>query len=68
MRRLLLLALAPALIGAGKPAPGKPADKAADPKQETSHTVVAGETLGGIAQRAEVPRILIIEANALKEP
>ena len=64
MRRLLLLALAPALIGAGKPAP----DKAADPKQETSHTVLAGETLGGIAQRSEVPRILIIEANGLKEP
>lgn len=64
MKRLLLLALAPALLGAARPAP----DAAPDPKQETSHTVVAGETLGGIAQRAEVPRILIIEANALKEP
>ncbi|MDE2619404.1 MAG: M23 family metallopeptidase [Sphingomonadales bacterium] len=39
-----------------------------DPKRETRHTVRAGETLGGIASRAEVPRILIIEANGLKPP
>ncbi len=42
--------------------------EAADPKAETSHTVAPGETLSGIANRAEVPRILIIEANALKAP
>lgn len=42
--------------------------QAADPKQETSHVVAAGETLSGIANRAEVPRILIIEANGLKAP
>ena len=40
----------------------------ADPKTETEHVVKAGETLGGIASRAEVPRILIIEANGLKQP
>ena len=40
----------------------------ADPKIETEHVVKAGETLGGIASRAEVPRILIIEANGLKQP
>lgn len=39
-----------------------------DPKTETSHVVKAGETLGGIALRAEVPRVLIIEANGLKAP
>lgn len=40
----------------------------ADPKNETVHVVQSGETLGGIAARAEVPRILIIEANGLKAP
>ena len=30
--------------------------------------VKPGETLGGIANRAQVPRVLIIEANGLKEP
>ncbi len=56
IRRFTLLAAAALLIGAG------------DPTTETEHVVKAGETLGGIAQRAEVPRILIIEANGLKEP
>lgn len=40
----------------------------ADPKTETEHVVQPGETLGGIASRAEVPRVLIIEANGLKAP
>lgn len=39
-----------------------------DPKAETTHVVREGETLGGIANRAEVPRLLIIEANGLKAP
>ena len=39
-----------------------------DPKAETEHQVKPGETLGGIASRAEVPRILIIEANGLEQP
>lgn len=38
------------------------------PEQETVHVVVAGETLGGIAQRAKVPRVLIAEANGLAPP
>ena len=40
----------------------------ADPKTATEHVVKPGETLGGIANRAAVPRLLIIEANGLKEP
>lgn len=40
----------------------------ADPKTATEHVVKPGETLGGIANRAAVPRVLIIEANGLKEP
>ena len=43
-------------------------DEASDPLTETVHVVKPGETLGGIAQRAQVPRVLIIEANALKPP
>lgn len=42
--------------------------KPADPKTATEHVVQPGETLGGIASRAEVPRVLIIEANGLKAP
>ena len=50
-------------------------DKAADPVAsvvtpdiEVEHVVRAGETLGGIAHRAKVPRVLIIETNGLKPP
>ncbi|MDG2002382.1 MAG: M23 family metallopeptidase [Novosphingobium sp.] len=32
------------------------------------HVVAPGETLGGIAARAKVPRVLIAEANRLKPP
>lgn len=56
------------LLAALSAAPLLAADKAPDPKTETVHVVNPGETLGGIAQRAEVPRVLIIEANGLKEP
>ncbi|WP_159978798.1 MULTISPECIES: LysM peptidoglycan-binding domain-containing M23 family metallopeptidase [unclassified Novosphingobium] len=38
------------------------------PETETSHKVGEGETLGGIAARAKVPRVLIIEANGLQAP
>lgn len=37
-------------------------------EEESEHVVVPGETLGGIAHRAKVPKILIIEANHLKAP
>lgn len=58
MRRAAILLAAALLVAAGEP----------DPKTETEHRVKPGETLSGIANRAEVPRILIIEANGLKEP
>ena len=63
MRELVLLGGALAVLIAAPLAA-----KDADPKAESEHVVKPGETLGGIASRAEVPRILIIEANGLKEP
>jgi murein DD-endopeptidase MepM/ murein hydrolase activator NlpD len=36
--------------------------------QESVHLVLPGETLGGIANRAKVPRVLIAEANGLTPP
>ena len=39
-----------------------------DPKTAAEYVVKSGETLGGIANRVEVPRVLIIEANGLKAP
>lgn len=53
-----------ALLALAAPVPAQ----AADPQTETTHTVQPGETLGGIANRAQVPRVLIIEANGLKAP
>jgi LysM repeat protein len=47
-------------------APKAPA--AAPLDEETVHVVRPGETLGGIANRARVPRVLIAEANALAKP
>ena len=63
MRRPLALALAvfaavPLLAQSGE----------GDIKTATEYVVKPGETLGGIANRAEVPRVLIIEANGLKAP
>ncbi|MCJ2187872.1 LysM peptidoglycan-binding domain-containing protein [Novosphingobium beihaiensis] len=40
----------------------------ASPAEETTHVVQPGETLGGIAVRAKVPRVLIAEANGLQPP
>jgi murein DD-endopeptidase MepM/ murein hydrolase activator NlpD len=59
---LLLIAAGPAK----KPAAPKPAETPLN--EETEHTVLAGETLSGIANRTAVPRVLIIEANGLKAP
>lgn len=56
MKKLMLLALAPLLLAAG------------DPATETVHTVTEGETLGGIANRANVPASVIAAANGLVEP
>lgn len=63
MRLLEGLVIALAVLAAD---PGLAQDT--DPKTETEHVVKPGETLGGIAVRAQVPRVLIIEANGLKEP
>jgi murein DD-endopeptidase MepM/ murein hydrolase activator NlpD len=41
---------------------------AGEPGTETEHVVEAGETLRGIANRAEVPLVVIAEANGLAEP
>lgn len=60
MRRAAMLLAAGALLLVAAADP--------DPKTATSHVVKPGETLGGIAARAEVPRVLIIEANGLKAP
>lgn len=62
------LALLAAVLGALSAAPLLAQASASDPRTETEHVVRAGETLGGIANRAAVPRLLIIEANGLKEP
>lgn len=56
MKRWALLVLVPLLVAAG------------DPATETEHVVEAGETLGGIANRAGVPTAAIAAANGLSEP
>lgn len=55
-RTVLLLLAATLLIAAG------------DPRTETEHLVEEGETLKGVANRAEVPEVVIAEANGLVEP
>ncbi len=61
------LALATAALAAS-PVLAKDKPPKTDPKSETLHVVKPGESLAGIANRAEVPRVLIIEANRLKVP
>ena len=56
MRRIALPLAAVLLIAAG------------DPKTEIEHVVEPGETLRGIANRAEVPLVVIAEANGLSQP
>ena len=67
MIRRLGLALAVAALVA-VPSLAKDVPPRTDPRVETMHVVQSGETLAGIANRAEVPRVLIIEANHLKAP
>ncbi|MFM5932130.1 MAG: peptidoglycan DD-metalloendopeptidase family protein [Novosphingobium sp.] len=62
MKRIAALAL---LLAAPLSAAGA---EDSDPATETVHVVKPGETIGGVANRAVVPRILIIEANGLKAP
>ena len=77
MRRaaIALLLVTPAVVTPAVVTPAvaqtahKPHHPAATaPEDETEHVVKAGETLGGVATRAKVPRVLIIEANHLKPP
>lgn len=56
MKRFALFAFSPLLIAA------------ADPASETEHVVTEGETLNGIANRADVPAAVIAAANGLVEP
>ena len=56
MKKLVLAAFATLLIAAGNPA------------TEAEHTVEPGETLGGIANRANVPASVIAAANGMVEP
>jgi murein DD-endopeptidase MepM/ murein hydrolase activator NlpD len=56
VRRLALPLAALLLIAAG------------DAKTETEHVVAEGETLRGIANRADVPLVVIAEANGLAPP
>jgi murein DD-endopeptidase MepM/ murein hydrolase activator NlpD len=63
VRRLLAL---PFALFAAVPLLAQSGDS--DIKNATEYVVKPGETLGGIANRAEVPRVLIIEANGLKAP
>lgn len=57
----------PAAKPAQATASARPATGPGTPAIET-HVVAAGETLGGIANRVRVPRVLIAEANHLKPP
>jgi murein DD-endopeptidase MepM/ murein hydrolase activator NlpD len=62
---------APAKKPAGKAPASERVTKVADGptlEQESVHLVTPGETLGGIANRAKVPRVLIAEANGLTPP
>lgn len=58
---------AKAPVSTTRPTPTPEAD-AVPPEEELEHVVKPGETLGGIANRTQVPRVLIIEANHLKPP
>lgn len=67
MSRALLFAAATCLLAMATPALSQ-AQRPLPPEEETEHVVKPGETLGGIAVRAKVPRVLIAEANGLAPP
>ena len=71
MRRaaIALLLVTPAVVTPAAAQTAHHAHPAATASEdETEHVVKAGETLGGVAARAKVPRVLIIEANHLRPP
>ena len=66
---LAVSANAPAATHKAKPTKIAPTNDEGVPlAQESEHVVKPGETLMGIATRAHVPRVIIIEANGLKRP
>lgn len=65
MKRVVLTGALLALAATG---PSLAASGETNPLTETVHVVKPGETLGGIANRSGVARILIVEANALAAP
>ncbi|MDP3907902.1 M23 family metallopeptidase [Novosphingobium sp.] len=67
-RAALLFGVVALLLGAPVAAQSSAENRADDPRTATEYVVKPGETLGGIANRVEVPRLLIIEANGLKAP
>ncbi len=73
MKELALILALPLLVAATQrhPRPQPTQEVLAEDSaitRETVHVVTPGETLGGIAARAKVPRVLIAEANRLKPP
>ncbi len=72
MRRAALLLALPLLVAATqrhpRPQPTAEVTEARAAERESIHVVTPGETLGGVAARAKVPRILIAEANRLSPP
>ena len=66
-RSLAMATLTVLLVAAAPPSPAT-SPSGVSPEDENEHVVLPGETLGGIATRARVPRILIAEANGLKPP
>ena len=73
MKRAALLLALPLLAAATQrhPRPQPVQEVRAETRveaRESIHVVKPGETLGGVADRAKVPRILIVEANGLRPP
>lgn len=66
---IIVTLLAPGVTAKPTHAPKPPHDDVGAPSNdEVEHVVKAGETIGGVAARAHVPRVLIEEANHLTPP